>query len=75
VCIQINNITEKLANMTNTTTKLSLTNSNQVDISSLLHDGQNGSRAIIRLVFSHNADGITTRDFTNTKHITIAWDS
>jgi hypothetical protein len=35
----INNITAKLANMTSTTTKLSLTNSNQVEISSLLHDG------------------------------------
>jgi hypothetical protein len=36
----INNITAKLVNMT-ITTKLSLTNSNKVEISSLLHDGQN----------------------------------
>jgi seryl-tRNA synthetase len=134
----INNITAKLINMTSTTTKLSLTNSNQVEISSLLHDGQDGSRAIIQpqyillvnkdaadtfyeglnlggasseagsgimssnkvtithqnllhkvevtanqtnisdvngLVFSHNADGITIRDFTNTNHVTIAWDT
>jgi prefoldin subunit 5 len=38
----INNITAKLINMTSTSTKLSLTNSNQVEISSLLHDGQDG---------------------------------
>jgi seryl-tRNA synthetase len=44
----INNITAKLINMTSTTTKLSLTNSNKVEISSLLHDGQDGSRAIIQ---------------------------
>jgi hypothetical protein len=34
--------------MTSTTSKLSLTNSNQVEISSLLHDGQDESRAIIQ---------------------------
>jgi seryl-tRNA synthetase len=44
----INNITAKLINMTSTTTKLSLTNSNQVEISSLLHGGQDGFRAIIQ---------------------------
>jgi seryl-tRNA synthetase len=47
----INNITAKLINMTSATTKLSLTNSNQVEISSLLHDGQNESRAIIQLQY------------------------
>jgi cell wall assembly regulator SMI1 len=46
--IQINNITAKLSNITSTATKLSLTNSNQVESSSLLHDGQDGSRAIIQ---------------------------
>jgi hypothetical protein len=134
----INNITAKLTDVTSTTTKLSLTNSNQVEISSSLHDGQDSSQAIIQpqyillvnkdvagtfyeglnlggastesgsgimssnkvtithqnllhkvevtanqtnisdvngLVFSHNADGIRINDFTNTKHITIAWDS
>jgi seryl-tRNA synthetase len=44
----INNIIAKLININNTTTKLSLTNSNQVEISSLLHDGQDGSQAIIQ---------------------------
>jgi methyl-accepting chemotaxis protein len=44
----INNITAKLINMTSTTSKLSLTNSNQVEISSLLHDGQDGSQSIIQ---------------------------
>jgi hypothetical protein len=34
--------------MTSTTTKLSLTNSNQVEISSLLHDGQDRSWAILQ---------------------------
>jgi hypothetical protein len=47
----INNITAKLANMSCTTTKLSLTNSNQVEISSLLHDGQDGSRTIMQHQF------------------------
>jgi seryl-tRNA synthetase len=42
----INNITAKLINMTSTTTKLSLINSNQVKINSLLNDGQDGSRAM-----------------------------
>jgi hypothetical protein len=45
--IEINNIAAKLINMTSTTTKLSLTNSNKVEISSLLRDGHDGSRAII----------------------------
>jgi seryl-tRNA synthetase len=44
----INNITAKLSNITSITTKLSLTNSNQVEISSLLHDGQDGPRAIVQ---------------------------
>jgi hypothetical protein len=37
--------------MTSTTTKLSLTNSNKIEISSLLHDGQDGSRVIIQLQY------------------------
>jgi seryl-tRNA synthetase len=48
VYTDINNITAKLINITSTTTKLSLTNSNQVEISSLLHNRQDGSRAIIQ---------------------------
>jgi hypothetical protein len=39
-------------------------NTNQTNISDV-----NG------FVFSHNADGIRINDFTNTKHVTVAWDS
>jgi seryl-tRNA synthetase len=58
----INNITAKLINMTNTTTKLSLTNSNQVEISFLLDDGQDGSRVIIQpqYIFLINKDAANT---------------
>jgi uncharacterized Fe-S cluster-containing radical SAM superfamily protein len=48
--------------MTSTTTKLSLTNSNQVEISSLLHDGQDGSRVIIQLLYIF----LVNKDVANT---------
>jgi chromosome segregation ATPase len=58
----INNITAKLSNVTSTTTKLSLTNTTQVEISSLLHDGQDGYRAIIQPQYIL----LVNKDATNT---------
>jgi hypothetical protein len=48
--------------MTSTSTKLSLTNSNQVEISSLLHDGQDGFWAIIQpqYILLVNKDAVGT---------------
>jgi hypothetical protein len=59
-----------------------LMSSNKVSIShnNLAHHievttNQTNISDVNNLVFSHNADGIRINDFTDTKQVTIVWDS